>query len=237
MIDANDGLQKKQSLLPTFLHNTNLIPLIINTEMYPPTYVRGSHCIDFIFGSPHLAQHVESSGMTSFFDQPWPNSDHRGLFVDINTVALFGASLHTIPPTLPSKITSKCKKICNKLLQHIIESQQIPSILKRITDLSTVDKRTSHQHQEANKLDELFTKILLQPKQAVAGPVTNHSNDVLHNAYVVYTYWATIIKGLKNNRDVSKQLQAIIEKNNDLNFMQDTPTRSPKNSYNMLEKP
>lgn len=58
LIDANDGLYTKQYLLPNFLHQTNMIPLITNPENYPPSYSRGSHCIDFIFGTPNLINHV-----------------------------------------------------------------------------------------------------------------------------------------------------------------------------------
>jgi hypothetical protein len=67
LIDANDGLYNRQSLLPTFLHNTNLVPLIANPEQYLPTHTRGSFCIDFIIGSPQLVQYIEASGITEFF--------------------------------------------------------------------------------------------------------------------------------------------------------------------------
>jgi hypothetical protein len=43
LIDANDGLYNRQSLLPTFMHNTNLVPLISNPEMYPSTHTGSLH--------------------------------------------------------------------------------------------------------------------------------------------------------------------------------------------------
>jgi hypothetical protein len=106
LMDANDGLYNKQSLLPTFLHNTNLVPLISNPEMHPPTHTRGSYCIDFIIGSPPLVQYIESSGITGFFEQPWPNTDHRGLFIDINMNRLFGATLQSIPEPMQRRDTN-----------------------------------------------------------------------------------------------------------------------------------
>lgn len=51
MIDANDRLFNKASLLPTFLSTTGMIPLLSNPEEYPPTHTTGSQCIDFMFGS------------------------------------------------------------------------------------------------------------------------------------------------------------------------------------------
>jgi hypothetical protein len=79
----------------------------MNPEAYPPTHIRGSYGIDFIYGSPNVLQHIDASGMTAYFKEPWPNTDHRGLFVDINTIGLFGATIHSIPPILPRKMTSK----------------------------------------------------------------------------------------------------------------------------------
>jgi hypothetical protein len=77
LMDANDGLYNRQSLLPTFMQNNNHVPWISNPEMYPPTHNRGSQYIDFIVGSPQLVHYIEASGMTGFFEQPWPNKDHR----------------------------------------------------------------------------------------------------------------------------------------------------------------
>jgi hypothetical protein len=57
---------------------------------------------------------VEASGITGFFETQWPNTDHRVLFVDLNSTKLFGATLQTFPVNLPRKVTSKSMKICNK---------------------------------------------------------------------------------------------------------------------------
>jgi hypothetical protein len=67
MIDANDGLYNRASLIPTFLSGTNMVPLLSNQEEYPPTHTRGLQCIDFIFGTSTVIPHIPSSGMNSFF--------------------------------------------------------------------------------------------------------------------------------------------------------------------------
>jgi hypothetical protein len=107
LVDTNDGLFNRLSLLPTFLSNTGIIPLISNPEDYPATCSRGSQCIEFIFGLAPIVENIISLGMTSFFDKPWPHTNHQGLFVDLDIVGLLGATLHNIPPTIPRKITSK----------------------------------------------------------------------------------------------------------------------------------
>jgi hypothetical protein len=124
MIDANDGLFNKASLLPTFLSTTGMIPLLSNPEEYPPTHTRGSQCIDFRFGSSSVLQHIQSSAMNSFFTTPWPNSDHRGLFVDIDIIGLLGASLHDIRTQIPRKVTSKSKKLLSPLSQISLKQRK-----------------------------------------------------------------------------------------------------------------
>jgi hypothetical protein len=65
-IDANEQLKSKENLLPKFLSETGLVPLIQNPLQYPPTHIRGSKCIDFIVGSQHLLNHISSSGIAPF---------------------------------------------------------------------------------------------------------------------------------------------------------------------------
>jgi hypothetical protein len=84
LIDANDNLKNPRSLLPEFLSTTNLTPLLPNPEHYHATHTRGSNCIDFLFGTPRIVEHIRAAGITPFFEQPWPNTDHRGIFVDID---------------------------------------------------------------------------------------------------------------------------------------------------------
>jgi hypothetical protein len=109
LIDANNGIHQKQSLLPTFLSNTNLVSLIPNTNHHPPTHTRGLYCIDFIFGSQRLLDHIQASGISALYGEPWPNTDHHSLFIDIDELGLFGATLETIPPSVRRVITSKSR--------------------------------------------------------------------------------------------------------------------------------
>jgi hypothetical protein len=64
------------SKLAQFLAQTQLVPLIHNSQTYPPIYKRGSQCIDFIFGSQDIQDHITSSGITANYEQPWPLTDH-----------------------------------------------------------------------------------------------------------------------------------------------------------------
>jgi hypothetical protein len=67
--------------------------------------------------------------MTGFFEQPWPNTDHRGLFKDINTIQRFGATLKSIPETVPRKVTRKSMKIVTKFALNLSKINLIPELL------------------------------------------------------------------------------------------------------------
>jgi hypothetical protein len=209
LIDANDGLYQKQSLLPTFLHNTNLVPLVSNLENYPPTHSRGSYCIDFVFGSPNTVPFITSSGISGFFDQPWPHTDHRGLFININIVGLFGATIHTIPESIPRRVTSKSKKLCNKFVKLLYESEQIPPLFGRIQLLNNVQHWNTSHHKLFDQIDIEFTKILLLSEHKCAVPINHPWNTELHQKYLIYTYWKVYLSGKKNRKNVSKQLDTI----------------------------
>jgi hypothetical protein len=117
LIDANDNIYAKGSLLPEFLSKPNMTSLIHNPWNHPATHTRGSKCIDYIFGSSSLLPYITAAGINSFYDNPYPNTDHRGLFVDIEELPIFGANLNTLIPPIPRKIVNTSKHLIIKFLQ------------------------------------------------------------------------------------------------------------------------
>jgi hypothetical protein len=160
LIDTNDNLYNKDSLLPSFLSKSDLTSLIPNTKEHPATYSRGSRCIDYIFGSTSLIQHVQACGITAFYDKPYVHSDHRGLFVDLNELALFGANLNTIIPPIPRKLISTSKVLVTKFLESIEKTKKIPQLLKQITELSQLQDWTHKQHDLLEKLMYFHRNII-----------------------------------------------------------------------------
>jgi hypothetical protein len=76
--------------------------------------------------------------MTGFFEQPWLNTDHRGLFIDINTIRLYGATLQSIPETVPRKATSKSMKIVTKFVLNLSKINLITELLQQLQDMSHI---------------------------------------------------------------------------------------------------
>jgi hypothetical protein len=146
MIDANDNPYLNDSLLPKFLSNTQLISLVPNPQEHPATHIQGSKCIDFIYGSAPLIENVTRVGITSFFEEPFGNSVHCGIFIDISETALFGAHLNTpIPPTTRT-VTSNSKHIISKFINAIDGQNNIPPLYKKIQQLSLQTVWTDNHH-------------------------------------------------------------------------------------------
>jgi hypothetical protein len=209
LIDANDGLHQRNSLLPMFLANTNLVSLIPNTTNHPATHIRGSHCIDYIFGSTRILDHIHAAGISAFFDEPWPNTDHRSLFIDIDELGLFGATLETIPPPIRRVITSKSKKSIEKFISYIEQSNKIDQLLDSIQNLSQTNTWDKHHHEAIERIDEQFTEELLTAESKCATPIDFPWSPTIQHKASIYQYWLTTFHSKRNNINVDNQLSKI----------------------------
>jgi hypothetical protein len=209
MMDANENLFANNSKLPIFLAQSNLTSLI-QPHNHPATHSRGSHCIDYIFGSPSLLEHVIQSGITPFYEQPWPLTDHRGLFVDIHYLGLFGASTPTLMPKLPKRITSLSKTMISNFIKKLEQTNQINQLLTTLNDLSLNNNWTDNEHKILETIDVQFTNLLLSAEAEIAIiPVQYPWSPELHQTSLIYTYWIIHLKGNKNNIDIGQQLNEI----------------------------
>jgi hypothetical protein len=75
----------------------------VHTEV--STYARGPNRLDYIFCSDQLLSAVERCGAEPFNQHVF--SDHRALFVDWDTLALFGAQTPTVTPSAHRRLQSK----------------------------------------------------------------------------------------------------------------------------------
>ena len=97
MMDANSTLHDDRELRD-FLEHCDLHDLHAQ-DPAPSTYLGSpNRRIDFIFGSSDILRCLKQSGTLSYNDGP--QSDHRGLYVDIDLHALLGYSLS--PSAFPS---------------------------------------------------------------------------------------------------------------------------------------
>jgi hypothetical protein len=108
---------------------------------------------------------------SSIFNQPFDWSDHRGLFVDIDEVALFGATLNTLLPPVTRTITSKSNQMIKKFLQAIKKQDVVHQMLLDLVELKKRDKWNQHHHIQLETIDQNFTKLLLTAEKQCAIPI------------------------------------------------------------------
>jgi hypothetical protein len=85
MMDANTSLHDDSSPLKHMVAETSLVDAfqqVTGESCNIPTYVRGSQRIDYIFTSQQLIPFINKVGYLGFYESN--DSNHRGLFVDVN---------------------------------------------------------------------------------------------------------------------------------------------------------
>jgi hypothetical protein len=197
MLDANELLKGKY--LPTLLSQTNLTSLVHSVHEAPATYNRGQKCIDFIFGSQSIHHLVPQSGYTGFYDSGFPLSDHRAIFVDIDSVGLFGATTSTIAKPISRRLTSKNRKGVQKFISALSHTT-INNLHESLKSLSTTLSWNETQAATLERIDQQFTAALLAAEAQASVPNIAWS-PALHNAFLVFSYWSITITATKTNRD------------------------------------
>jgi hypothetical protein len=236
MMDANEGLHERGSSLPIFLARNNLIPLIQQSHSYPPSHSKGSYCIDFIFGSPELLPYIQQSGYTSFFEHPWPSTDHRALFLDIDNVGLFGASTHSLLPTTQRRLVSTSRTLVKKFIPQLQDTNALSHLLNELPTLHDTQEWTTNDHASLEAIDQQFTTILLKAEAQCAIPSKYPWSPEIQQASLIYHYWLIHQKGIKHRRNVSHQLHNISQQLSLTTLQQGDSTRSSLAQFRLARK-
>lgn len=131
MIDANSNLADRD--LHQFVANTNLLNIIHQDDLQPPTRWPGTKCINFVFGTTRVASSIKAVGYL-----PWKSpftSDHLVLYIDFAKDHLFGSN--TLDPAHPNQrqLKSLAPKQCKLYLKALDKHCRANSLLNRITKL------------------------------------------------------------------------------------------------------
>jgi hypothetical protein len=144
----------------------------IHTKYPAATYTRGSHCIDFIMGTPGIQEETVKAGYTSFYDGVWP-LDYRGVFIDVSTDSLFhGITAAVSTPDqdmYPANIAHKLR--FTKALER---SNTMPDLLKELDQLMKIDDWNATHHLRFEQIDCRFTNELLSAENKCKHPMASH---------------------------------------------------------------
>jgi hypothetical protein len=203
-VDMNEAINTRNSKVDQLINSTTLVSLV-ETDNAPATYNRGKNCIDFILGTPNLKKRVISNGYLPFYGGGW-ESDHRGLFVDIDIHQMINNNNKDngyVGRNLDSNNWMQANKFMKKLSLETLKT--LTSKMKAIIDLSVLN---NHQLNNLEQIDIDFTKILIESETKCKSSST-HWSDTLRHARQINKYWRIQLKGKINNIKVRRILEDI----------------------------
>ena len=146
MIDANSTLDSD----PVFLNLCTACTLddLHSHDPAPSTYIGSDHRrIDYMLGCPRVSESVRRSGSLTYYDGP--QSDHRGLFADLNLQSLLGYS--NTPSQFPSPVLRLLKSGNPELVAKYVEG---------VTSYYNT-------HNMCHRIDRLYDTYTDMPRDAV----------------------------------------------------------------------
>ena len=142
------------------------------TTTAPPTYARGTKCIDYFLGTPKVKQSVLAHGFLPFYGGAW-HSDHRAIFIDLDTRILFEgdtAEFETDTTTKRTTATTQAKQTNSS--PHLQKKNKLQAIEDRPQSTHRHSTMVKQHHTQFEKLDTQFTKALTRQPNSLAKSTT-----------------------------------------------------------------
>ena len=191
MIDANSTLAS-DSVFLEFCNTCTLNDLHAN-DPAPSTYLGApGRRIDYMLGCPRVLDSVRRSGSLSYYQGP--QSDHRGLFVDLDLKSLLGYT--TTPAQFPTPALRLLKAGNPELVAKYVESvnsyylshNMRPRIDRLYNTFSTLPREEVRRRLEAWD-DDQGRAMLNAEKSLQKPPSKSHWSPALRNAGIIRRYW------------------------------------------------
>lgn len=192
--DANDDTNSESII--SFMANNNLSSLMGESPQDLTTYARGSRAIDHIMGSTTITL-PERKGYFAFYDGAWP-SDHRGLYVDVNSDQLFSSITESIDNQTTRFLSSTNAQAVRKFITTIQKSNKCESIVHKLKEIEQIEHWTNEQHAILEQLDVQFTEMLLDAESTLQPKFSIPWSPVIHNASQTVLYWKITMSLAKN---------------------------------------
>ena len=213
MMDANTELQQDRALLE-LIHDTGLHDLH-SSHPAPTTYIgSATRRIDYMFGCEVIHHAMAKSGTLSYLDGP--QSDHRGLFVDLDPSGIFGIPKIVIPPITPH--FTRFLKSANP--EHVaiyntavLEYYKDHNMIQRLEDLhnkakhlplTTIRKRLEKWDRDQGRAMKHAELQLQKP------PAKYPWSPKLRNAGLTRRYWRLRFREGKYNEDHTTSIRTLL---------------------------
>jgi hypothetical protein len=202
--DFNEILGANDTGLISVLRAGNLIDVIHTrhpTDINVPTYKRGNHRIDYLFISREANEAVLACGAEPFGARI--QSDHRGLFLDLDTHVLFGWLLSPMAPHALRGLQSRNLQDVDNYIDYLDAHLTKHRIYEKVEDL------IAHQTlrpTKANTLDRLITEGMLAAENRVKKKRRLPWSPKLIQAVERVTLWKQAVSSFFNDVDMTEQI-------------------------------
>ncbi len=209
MLDANKNLHDQEGALHQFLMDTGLSDSIDHmhaNKPVPASHIQGSHQIDYILMTPGALDCVISCGMECFGGSV--DSDHRGMFIDFDSVALFGdvtpnltcRTTRVLTSHIPYYVRKYRRKLHEQLMQHNVYARV--RRLKEETDGLSEDLIRRYE-----AIDRDITNACLAAKRALGKHCISPWSPHLLRCLGLQFYWSKIRSMVCSRKIVPSRLR------------------------------
>jgi len=210
-MDANAHVLDKNQQLATWLSTLGLIDIHTHhhgTENDPPTHIRGSKRIDYVFCSLSLIPYIQHSGILPFGH--FLPSDHRALYIDIHITQYLQGQPSSLHSPEPRSITSANPKAIHKyctILQKWLDSTKFETELHALTTLLNNNPTDMHVQDQLNDMDRRLLSIRLQAERQSKLHTQHPWSPRFRTAHQTVQYWKLWLREFRSGINYTSQRQ------------------------------
>jgi hypothetical protein len=225
MMDANENIASHKSSINKFMLDTNMTP--VHHHFPSASYTRGTSCIDFIFSTQGIKEAITFAGYLPFYDGVWI-SDHRGVYADIDTTALFYGTRPHNNKNIKKKLSSNNLSQVLRFIDTLERENKLNDILDKLNRIQSISEWNAAHHIELEHADQQFTAALLSAEKRCINQHHAAWHPKLHHCFLIYSYWQKAVSGRRNRKHTTAQLNDIQQKLQLLNIdhLQGSVTRT-----------
>ena len=202
MLDAN-------ATISTDPHFSDFLDMCSYSDFHanapaPSTFIGAdARRIDYILGCPQALQYLARSGTLAYNEGP--QSDHRGLYVDLRVEQFHGTKTKIAP--IPSRgVHTGNPELVEKYNTKVLQYYNHHNMVERINDLYTNYKRMSKEAIRESLVgwDNDKGRAMKHAEKAVMQPSKKCKwSPTLRNLAIIRLYWKLRLREVQENKDYS----------------------------------
>jgi hypothetical protein len=195
MIDANEQIGEKPGGLTSVMGKLGLTELVRHihpNSQEPNTHIRGSHRIDYIFGTTRVRDNCFKAGILPF--GTGYQSDHRAIFVTINMENILSSKITATDTITARKLQQATPRERELFLREVNRYYENQNIYQRLKELQADDETwTEDNKKEYEWCDQIMIHGMLLAEQQTRKLKTTPWSPLFGKAVNKKSFWKTAL--------------------------------------------